>query len=159
MSFWSIAARELARWWAVELFYSKAVVESRDSKVVIYTKQRDEICGKAMEGDAFRVIRMEKEFPLCQTPYCSIDCTGCNLGFLAPPVFGNIFAEAVPLFLYSTSWAIGQQSRPLSESLVCTALHSVSLFGMERSGAAYPAMAAKSVDWIIQFFPKERTCP
>ena len=76
-----------------------------------------------------------------------------------PPVFGNIFAEAVPLFLYSTSWAIGQQSRPLSESLVCTALHSVSLFGMERSGAAYPAMAAKSVDWIIQFFSEREDMP
>ena len=84
-------ALELARWWAVELFYSKAVVESRDSKVVIYTKQRDEICGKAMEGDAFRVIRMEKEFPLCQNPYCSIDCTGCNLGFLAPPCIWEHF--------------------------------------------------------------------
>ena len=47
--------------WAEEMFYTKTVVESRDNKVDFYTKMGYEICGEAVEGDTFRVIRMEKE--------------------------------------------------------------------------------------------------
>ena len=43
------------------MFYAKTVVEDRNNKVDFYTKMGYEICGEAVEGDTFRVIRMEKE--------------------------------------------------------------------------------------------------
>ena len=47
--------------WAEELGYSRAVVESRDNKVGFYKQMLYEVCGKAVEGDTFRCIRMEKD--------------------------------------------------------------------------------------------------
>lgn len=46
--------------WAVELNYKKAVVESRDNKTAFYEQLGYEICGKVVDGDTFRCIRMEK---------------------------------------------------------------------------------------------------
>ena len=47
--------------WAEELFFSKAVLESRDNKVGFYEQMGYEICGEAVDGDTFRCIRMEKD--------------------------------------------------------------------------------------------------
>ena len=46
--------------WAVELNYKKAVLESRDNKTAFYERLGYKICGKAVDGDTFRCIRMEK---------------------------------------------------------------------------------------------------
>ena len=43
-----------------KMLYVRTVVESWDNKVDFYKKNGYEICGEAVEGDAFRVIRMEK---------------------------------------------------------------------------------------------------
>ena len=47
--------------WAEELGYLKAVVESRENKVAFYEQMLYEICGEVVDGDTFRVIRMEKD--------------------------------------------------------------------------------------------------
>ena len=47
--------------WAEDLGYSKAVVESRENKVPFYEQMLYEICGEAVDGGTFRVIRMEKD--------------------------------------------------------------------------------------------------
>ena len=46
--------------WAEEMYYSKTVVESRDNKVAFYQELGYRVCGKAVDGDTFRCIRMEK---------------------------------------------------------------------------------------------------
>ena len=46
--------------WARELGYKKAVLESRDNKTAFYERLGYAIVGKAVEGDTFRCIRMEK---------------------------------------------------------------------------------------------------
>ena len=46
--------------WALELNFKMAVVESRDNKTAFYEQLGYEICGKAVDGDTFRCIRMEK---------------------------------------------------------------------------------------------------
>jgi len=46
--------------WAEEMYFSKAVVESRDNKTDFYKWLGYEVCGKAVDGDTFRCIRMEK---------------------------------------------------------------------------------------------------
>ena len=52
--------------WAAELGYAKTVLESRDNKVEFYQKMGYELRGEAVEGDTFRVIRMEKELTKMQ---------------------------------------------------------------------------------------------
>ena len=47
--------------WAEELFYSKAVVESRENKVAFYQDMGYETRGEAAQGDTFRCVRMEKD--------------------------------------------------------------------------------------------------
>ena len=47
--------------WAEELGYGKAVVESRDNKIGFYEKLLYEVVGGPVEGETFRVIRMEKD--------------------------------------------------------------------------------------------------
>ena len=47
--------------WAEELGFIKAVVESRENKVAFYEQMLYEICGETVDGDTFRVIRMEKD--------------------------------------------------------------------------------------------------
>ena len=47
--------------WAEDLFYSKAVVESRDNKTAFYEQMGYEICGEPVAGDTFRCVRMEKD--------------------------------------------------------------------------------------------------
>ena len=47
--------------WAEELYYSTAVVESRDNKTGFYEQMGYEICGEPSDGDTFRCIRMEKQ--------------------------------------------------------------------------------------------------
>ena len=47
--------------WAEELGYTKAIVESRDNKIAFYEQMLYETCGEAVDGDTFRVIRMEKD--------------------------------------------------------------------------------------------------
>lgn len=46
--------------WAEELNCAKTVVESRESKVGFYEQMLYEVRGKAVDGDTFRCIRMEK---------------------------------------------------------------------------------------------------
>ncbi len=52
--------RECERW-ARELGFVRAVVESRDNKVDFYLRMGYAVCGAAVDGVTFRVIRMEKE--------------------------------------------------------------------------------------------------
>ena len=47
--------------WAEELFYEKAVVESRENKVGFYEQMGYEVCGEAVDGETFRCVRMEKD--------------------------------------------------------------------------------------------------
>ena len=47
--------------WAEELGYTKAVVESRENKVVFYEQMLYETCDEVVDGGTFRCIRMEKE--------------------------------------------------------------------------------------------------
>ena len=47
--------------WAEELGFIKAVVESRENKVAFYEQMLYEICGETVDGDTFRVIRMDKD--------------------------------------------------------------------------------------------------
>ena len=47
--------------WAEDLGYNKSVVESRDNKVGFYENLLYEVAGEPVEGETFRVIRMEKE--------------------------------------------------------------------------------------------------
>ena len=47
--------------WAEDLYFSKTVVESRDSKVAFYQEMGYEIRGEAVQGDTFRCVRMEKD--------------------------------------------------------------------------------------------------
>ena len=47
--------------WAEELYYAKAVVESRENKVAFYEQMGYEISGDPVDGDTFRCDRMEKD--------------------------------------------------------------------------------------------------
>ena len=47
--------------WAEELGFTKSVVESRDNKVEFYEQLGYEIAGRAVQGETFLCIRMEKE--------------------------------------------------------------------------------------------------
>ena len=47
--------------WAEELYFSTAVVESRENKVGFYEQSGYEICGDAVDGETFRCIRMKKD--------------------------------------------------------------------------------------------------
>ena len=46
--------------WAVELGFTKSVLESRDNKTEFYLRMGYAVCGEAADGDTFRCIRMEK---------------------------------------------------------------------------------------------------
>ena len=46
---------------AENLHYSKTVVESRDNKVGFYENLLYEVTGEPVEGETFRVIKMEKD--------------------------------------------------------------------------------------------------
>ena len=47
--------------WAEELGFSKTVVESRDNKIGFYEQLLYEVVGEPVDGETFRVIRMEKD--------------------------------------------------------------------------------------------------
>ena len=47
--------------WAGETGYAKTAVDSRENKVGFYEKLHYEIRGKAVEGETFRCVRMEKD--------------------------------------------------------------------------------------------------